>query len=178
MPKALRNKRLTTQKIARYGILISLALVFGYVEYLIPLPFAVPGVKLGLGNILVLFTMLSYGYAPAFLIMLVKVVASSILFGNPTIFVYSIAGGLLSYAVMALCTKSGTFSILLTSVLGAVFHNVGQLLIVWLFFNYLVVIANLPILLIAGVATGIITGKVCELAIKAVPKEAKEISNE
>ncbi len=173
MPKAEHSGRISNQAIARYGILIGLALVFGYVEYLIPLPFAVPGVKLGLGNILVLFTIVAYGYLPGLLIMIIKVVASSILFGNPSIFLYSIAGGVLSYIVMALCIKSSKVSILLSSVLGAVFHNLGQLIVVFFFFNYLVVIANLPILLIAGVATGILTGKVCELALRSIPKESK-----
>ncbi|MDO5044229.1 MAG: Gx transporter family protein [Coriobacteriia bacterium] len=168
MSLSSQRKRFSNQEIARYGILIALALIFSYLEFLIPLPVTVPGVKLGLANILVLFALIRYGYVPGFLLMLIKVVLSSILFGNPSIFLYSIAGGLLSYLVMALSIRSQKVSILLTSVFGAIFHNLGQLLVVWIIFNGLVVLANLPILLVSGVITGIITGKLCELTLKAV----------
>lgn len=153
-----------------YGVLIALALVFAYVEVLIPLPVTVPGVKLGLGNIVVLFALYTFGAIPALLLMLVKVTASSILFGNPSIFIYSLAGGILSYAVMLLAVKSKRMSVVGASLLGGVFHNLGQLIVVFVIFNYLVVLANLPVLLLSGVATGIMTGVICNLALKSVPQ--------
>lgn len=163
-------KAYKTRDITLMGVLIALALVFGYVEFLIPLPVNVPGVKLGLGNIVVLFALIAYGRSHAFVIMLIKVVASSILFGNPSIFMYSLAGGILSYLVMALAYRSDRMSLIGVSTLGGIFHNVGQLIVVYFVFNYLVVLANLPVLLIAGLITGAVTGQITRLALNAVKK--------
>lgn len=173
--KKASGLKLTNKQIALYGVLIGLALVFGYVEAMIPLPFTVPGVKLGLGNIVVLLSMLSLGAAPACFIMCIKVVATSFLFGNPSIFIYSLVGALLAYIAMLLLIKFTKISIISVSVIGAICHNLGQLIVVGIVFNYLVVLSALPILLISGLITGLITGQICLMALRAFPDKEEEV---
>ena len=118
------------QRGATYGLLTALALVAGYLELLIPLPVNVPGIKLGLGNAVVLFALVRMGARPAFYVMLAKVVCSMLLFSTPQMMAFSLGGGMLSWAVMAFAWRFWPFSEVGVSVLGGVAHNAGQLLVV------------------------------------------------
>lgn len=159
------------RRAALYGALVALALVAGYVEMLVPVPIAVPGVKLGLGNIVVLFALARLGARPAFAVMVVKVLASSILFGNPQVLVFSAAGGALSWAVMALAWRSRSFSTVAVSVLGGVSHNAGQLLMVALVLTPQVALAAAPVLTVAGLVTGAAIGTATAVILAALPPE-------
>ena len=154
-------------QVATYGVLAGLALVCGYVESLVPLPVPIPGIKLGLGNIVVLFALVALGVRPALVIMLVKVCASALLFGNPTVFAYSLAGGVLSFAAMALASRVCALSVPGLSMAGGVFHMVGQMAIVAAVLTPQIALAYLPVLLVAGLVSGLVVGYLCRLVLRA-----------
>ena len=162
--------RTPAQRVALYGALTALALVAGYVEMLVPLPVTVPGVKLGLGNVVVLFAIARLGARPALALMAAKVACTTILFANPQAFVFSLAGGILSWTLMALAWKSGLFSCIATSVMGGIAHNVGQLAAVALVLSPQVAAVNLPVLAVAGVVCGAATGVLTQALLAAVPQ--------
>ena len=159
------------RRAALYGVLTAAALVCGYLE-LIPAPSTVPGVKLGLGNAVVLIALERLGAKPGLYLMFAKVLASSLLFANLQMMVFSLAGGLLSWAVMALAVRSGAFSPVATSVLGGIAHNAGQLLAVVSLLSMQVALVNAPILAIAGTLCGLAVGVVAQLVLRAIPQEA------
>ena len=111
------------RKLALYGLLTALALILSYVEGQIPAFFAVPGMKLGLTNIVVLLALYCMGAKSALAVNFVRIVLVSILFGNGVSFWYSLAGGLLSGAVMIALKKCGRFSVLAVSISGGIAHN-------------------------------------------------------
>ena len=148
------------RRAALMGVLTALALVAGYLEVLVPLPVSVPGVKLGLGNAVVLFALMRLGARPAGLLMLAKVLCSTLLFANPQMLAFSLAGGALSWAVMALAHRSGLFSVVAVSVLGGIAHNAGQLVAVALLLSVQVALVNVPVLAIAGAVSGAVIGVV------------------
>lgn len=159
------------RRAAHYGALVALALVAGYIEVLMPAPVAIPGVKLGLGNIVVLFTLERFGARGGFAVMAVKVLASALLFGNPQVLAFSAGGGLLSWAVMAAALRSGAFSTISISVLGGLSHNLGQLAVVALILTPQVAIASAPVLAVAGLVTGAVIGVITRAALAALPEE-------
>lgn len=161
------------QQAARLGVLTALALVAGYLEMLVPAPTMVPGIKLGLGNIVVLFAIERLGARPALFLMLAKVTCSAVLFGNPQVFAFSLAGGLLSWAMMSAATRSGWFSLVAVSVIGGICHNVGQLLMVAALLSPTVAIANAPLLLAAGVVCGAVIGVATHGVMNSLPEEAQ-----
>ena len=167
-----RRARLSAQDVALYGLLAGVALIFGYIEALFPLPVPVPGVKLGLGNIVVLFALLAFGEGPGFAVMVVKVFACSLLFGSPAAFAYSIAGGLASYAAMLAAYRLGRFSVVGVSMVGGVFHMVGQLVAVALVLAPRVALGYGPVLLVAGLAAGALTGCVCRLVVRTTGRSS------
>ncbi len=158
--------RLPASDVAVFGLLAAVALICGYVEALFPLPVPIPGVKLGLGNVVVLFTMAAFGLRAGFLVMVVKVVASALLFGNPAVFAYSIAGALVSFAAMALALRARRLSIVGVSMVGGVAHMVGQSAVVAFVLAPYVALSYLPVLLVAGLASGLVTGYLCRLMIR------------
>lgn len=157
-------------RVALYGMLAALALCAGYLEVLVPLPVTVPGVKLGLGNAVVLYALLRMGARPALYLMLAKVLCSTILFSNPQMMVFSLAGGLLSWAVMALAVRFAPFSEVGVSVLGGVAHNLGQLAMVAALLSPATAYVNAPVLVIAGVVCGAAIGILLRGVLAALPE--------
>lgn len=143
---------------ALYGILIALAMILSYLESLVPLSFAIPGVKLGLANIVTVFVLYKIGARSAFLIAAVRVILISILFGNIMSFAFSAAGMLLSLAVMIPMKKSGKFSVAGVSVSGGVAHNAGQIAAAVLLLGTKEIVYYLPVLCVSGVIAGICIG--------------------
>ncbi|MDO4437629.1 MAG: Gx transporter family protein [Coriobacteriaceae bacterium] len=148
-----------------------MALVCGYVELIVPLPVTVPGVKLGLGNAVILIALELLGAKPALWIMLAKVLTSTLLFANVQMMAFSLAGGLLSWAVMALAVRSGWFSVVAASVLGGIAHNTGQLIAVAALLSTQVALVNAPVLALAGTLCGLGVGVVARIALRAFPQE-------
>ena len=159
------------RRAALYGVLCALALIAGYLEVLVPLPVTVPGVKLGLGNAVVLFALIKLGARPAAWLMLAKVFCSALLFANPQTFVFSLAGGIVSWAVMAAAHRSGLFSTIAVSILGGIAHNAGQLIMVAVLLSPQVALVNAPVLAVAGAGCGALIGIAVHAILAALPEE-------
>lgn len=154
-----------SSKVAQYGLFAALAILMGYVEMLIPLPLLVPGMKLGLANVIIVIVLYHMDIKSAFFISLVRVLMSGLLFQGFAGLLYSLAGALLSLAVMALLKKTGKVSITGVSVMGGVFHNVGQIIVAAAVVENIKMAYYLPFLLVTGVVTGFVIGAVARLAL-------------
>lgn len=158
-----------TQKIALLGLYTAIAMALAYLEVLLPPIFsAIPGIKLGLPNIVIIFVLYRMGVKEAALVSLVRMVAVSLLFGNPMTFAYSLAGGALSLIAMALLRKLDFFSIIGVSVAGGVLHNVGQILLAMFVLRTAELGYYLIILSVTGTVAGIFIGLCGGLAVKRV----------
>ncbi len=153
--------------IAKISLLTALALIFGYIESLFPLPVSVPGIKLGLSNIVILFALQRIGAKKTFLILTLKVFVSSLLFSGISALIYSLAGGLCAYFAMLAARKCG-LSVIGTSAAGAVFHNLGQVAAASAVLGSSAPFYYLSFLLPAGILTGIISGIVCNSVMKSL----------
>ena len=156
-------------KTAEYGLLLALALVLSYVESFIPLSFAVPGVKLGLANIVVLFALYRTGAVPALILSLLRVLLVSFMFGNAFALVYSLSGAILSWGLMSLLKKSGRFSPVGIGIAGGVAHNIGQLLCAMTVLETGRLAYYLPVLLVSGTVAGTLIGLAAGMTIKRLP---------
>lgn len=137
---------------------LALALICSYVESLIPFYFGVPGVKLGLTNIVVVLLLYTIGAKEAFGISVMRILLAGFLFGNPFSILYSLSGGILSFLVMYLLKKTEKLKVITVSVAGGLMHNMGQLLVAALVVENYHVLYYLPVLLIAGFVTGFLIG--------------------
>ena len=146
-------------KVAQYGLLIALALVLSYVESLLP-PIGVPGVKLGLPNLAIVFALYRLGWKDACVISLARVVLVTLLFGNGAALVYSIAGAVLSLSLMGLLWKTGKFSAVGVSVAGGVAHNAGQILVAMALLETSRLAWYLPVLWLSGTVAGVLVKRV------------------
>ncbi len=149
-----------TRRMARYALLTSLAMVLSWLESMVPVSAAAPGVKLGLTNLVVIFALYRMGLRAAAAISLARVGLVSMTFGNAYSFAYSLAGAALSLAVMALLRRTGRFSILGVSVAGGVSHNIAQILVAVTALGTGRLAWYLPALLVSGVAAGVAIGAV------------------
>ena len=155
-------------KIAACGVLTALALIFSYVEFLVPLPIPVPGIKLGLANIVVLVCLYLLGEKYAFFINCTRIALAALLFGSLFSALYALAGGLVSFAVMALLKKTGLFSVCGVSMAGGVFHNLAQLTVAAFLVETAQVYYYFPVLLLSGMATGIGIGVLATLILRSL----------
>ena len=142
-------------RVAYFGVFTALALMFSYIETMIPIQFGVPGIKLGFANIMIVIMLYKSSAKEALLLSIVRIMLSGFLFGNLSSILYSIAGGVLSLGIMTLLKKQGGFSVIGVSVAGGVSHNVGQLIVAMLVVETYQVGYYLPVLLVAGVLTGL-----------------------
>ena len=145
-------------KVAVFGVFTSLALILSYVELLIPIDFGIPGMKLGLANLLVVILLYKGCPRDALLLSVIRILLSGLIFGNMFSIFYSLGGGLLSLAVMVFLKKTGQFTVAGISIGGGASHNVGQLLVAMFVVQTYQVGYYLPVLLIAGVITGAVIG--------------------
>lgn len=159
-----------TKRIAYCAMLIALAMIFGYVEALIPLSFSIPGIKLGLANLVIVVALYMIPANQVFFVQLARIVLVSFLFGNMSMMLYSLSGGILSFFVMCLLQHKKDFSIIGVSIAGGVSHNIGQLMIASLVVQNIWLAYYLPVLMIAGLVTGFLIGI---LAHKILPLVAK-----
>ena len=155
-----------TKKLAVAALLTALALVLSYLEALVPLSIAVPGVKLGLPNLVVIFALYRLRPRAAALISLLRVVLVSVLFGSVLSLAYSAAGAVLSFLVMLGLKKSGKFSCVGVSVAGAVSHNLAQILTAALLLETGRLAWYFPVLCISGTVAGVCIGLVSALLVK------------
>lgn len=142
------------------GFLLALSMILSYIESILPLSIGIPGVKLGLPNLTVVILLYLYGVGEALAVNLLRIVLSGFLFGNLFATFYAIAGALCSFGIMLIMKKTNMFSIAGVSIGGGVFHNVGQLIVAMFVVETYAPAFYLPVLLIAGAATGFIIGLV------------------
>ncbi len=156
------------RKVAYCGMLTALALIFSYVEAILPIQIGIPGVKLGLANLVVLmgFEFLAPGEVLA--VSISRILLAGFLFGNGATILYSLAGGLLSFFVMLVLRKIGSFSVIGISAAGGVTHNMGQLIVACLVVQNISLAWYLPVLVIAGTITGVCMGMLCKWVMRVV----------
>ena len=155
-------------RVAYFGVFTALALMFSYIETMIPIQFGVPGIKLGFANIMIVIMLYKSSAKEALLLSIVRIMLSGFLFGNLSSILYSIAGGVLSLGIMTLLKKQGGFSVIGVSVAGGVSHNVGQLFVAMLVVETYQVGYYFPVLLVAGVLTGLGIGVVSQEVLKRI----------
>jgi heptaprenyl diphosphate synthase len=148
------------RKMVFIALLVAQAIVLNIIERMIPVPFITPGAKLGLANIITVVAIYMLTLKDTFAIVILRVVMASVLVGNMTGFFYSLSGGILSLIAMYIVYKLGRdkISIVGVSIIGAVFHNIGQVIIAAIVIQNINIAAYLPVLLIAGIGTGIFVG--------------------
>ena len=159
----------STRRLARVSLLAALALVLSYIETMIPLPVALPGVKLGLSNVAVVVALLSLDVRAGMSVALVKVVASGFLFGSPMMFAYSLGGTVLAFSGAAALSRVPDVGAVAVSMVAAVLHNAGQLAVAALLLGTASVFVNLPPLALAACVTGAVTGAVASGVLAAQP---------
>ena len=160
----------TGRACALLGMLLALALLCSYVETLIPFNFGVPGIKLGLTNIVVILTMYLMGLKEALLVSVARIILAGFLFGNPFTIVYSLAGGILSFLVMVFLKNVLKLNIISISAAGGVFHNLGQLIVAALVVENINLLYYMSILFFAGLLTGVLIGIVSREILARLPE--------
>ena len=161
---------MATRKLARLALLTAVALALGWAERFIPTP--MPGIKLGLSNTVLLYALYLLDVKSAIVLMLLKVFLSGFTYAGISAMLYSLGGGVVSLVMMILIKtlSRGTVSLVGVSVVGGVFHNVGQLLVMSILVSWRGAITLSPILLISGIAMGLVTGFVGRNAVGALGK--------
>lgn len=154
------------KKTAYYGMFIALAFVLSYIEILIPFSLGIPGVKLGLANLVVLMTLYAMGEKDSFVISCVRIILVGFTFGNMAAIFYSLAGGLLSWLIMCACKRMKLFSMVGVSIAGGIAHNIGQIIVAALILDTLNLVYYLPVLLVAGTIMGFLIGILGSFLIK------------
>lgn len=159
-----------TKFIATSAMFVCLALVFSYVEVLVPFSVGIPGVKLGLANLVIIIALYEMDFKYAFVINAIRIVIAGLLFSGFFGMMYSIAGGLLSILVMWALKKTGLFSMIGVSMAGGLAHNLGQLLVAAFLVSNLKMFIYFPILMFSGIGSGILIGIVSYIIDKKLPK--------
>ncbi|MDE5983793.1 MAG: Gx transporter family protein [Eubacterium sp.] len=157
------------KKIALFGMMVALAFTFSYLESLIPFDFAIPGVKLGLANLVVVVALYIMNPGEAFTIAVIRIFLAGLTFGNMYSLAYSLCGGILSFVVMWL-TKKTKLSVIGVSMLGGICHNIGQIAVAAVIMETIRIAYYLPVLLVAGLVTGLLLGVVSKLIIDRFEK--------
>ena len=158
------------RKIAYLGLLTALAMILSFVESQIPALVAIPGIKVGLPNIAIVFILYKIGAKQAVAVSFVRVFLVSLLFGNLQLLTFSLAGAFLSMLGMILLKKTGWFSVITVSIVGGIAHNVGQIIAACLWTQTAEVALYLPVLLISGFVTGGLIGLAAGLIVKRLDK--------
>ena len=149
-------------------MLVALAMIFSYVESLIPINLGVPGIKLGVANLVTVTGLYILAPMEVLLVVILRVLLVGFMFGNGMSILYSLAGAALSMTVMTLMLKKTSFSLIGVSVAGGVSHNIGQLIIAMLIVQNASVFVYAPALLVAGVAAGVVIGGLTNEILKRV----------
>ena len=156
------------KKTAYLGLLAAAAILCGYIEFLIPFNFGIPGIKLGLSNFVILIVLYTYGFPGALTVSLVRVLVTGFLFGNLFSMAYGLAGAVLSLIVMALLKRTGKFALVGISAAGGAFHNIGQMIVAYAVTPALPLLWYLPVLMLAGLVTGTIIGIIAGIILSRI----------
>lgn len=160
-------KHMNTKHITRLALLTTIALILFTVEAQLPPLVPIPGVKLGLANIVTVYAMFRYGPRDALLILLTRVFLGSVFAGAMMAFLFSLAGGLLCWLIMIPLRRIlSEKQIWVCGIIGAVFHNIGQMLVCLAVYQTTAVLVYLPVLMLSGILTGLFTGLVAYFLLK------------
>lgn len=159
-----------TKRIAVFGLMTALAFTFSYLESLIPFNFGIPGIKLGLANLVTVTALYVLPKKDAFFISVIRIVLSGLTFGGVFTMLYSLAGGLLSFVLMFVAQKCKQFSVTGVSVTGGIAHNAGQIIVAAVVMNTVRIVYYFPVLLISGLVTGLLIGIVSNLIISRLKR--------
>jgi len=157
-----------SKKLTTLALSVAIAMILSFVESKIPLFVAIPGIKVGLANIAVVFTLYKIGAKEAIAVSLVRVVLVSMIFGNIESMLFSLTGATLSFVVMFLMKKYTPLTEVAVSVSGGIMHNIGQIFVAFLLLETEVVFYYLPFLLISGIAAGVAVGIVSSLLVRKI----------
>lgn len=162
-------EKFSVKKLTTVSLLTAVALIVFVIELQIPPLTSIPGIKLGLANIVSLFAMFWIGRKEAFCILIARILLGSIFTGQGMTLMYSLSGGLLSFAIIALLfTAFNTKALWVPSIISGIFHNVGQLTCAIIVLQTPGLLAYFPVLLISGIVTGLFTGLVAQYLINHV----------
>ena len=160
-----------TKHIALYGLFLAIAVIANYIEHLIPLPFLFPGAKLGLANAVGLIILYIYGKEKYIVFGLLRVLLSALLFsGFGTTFLISLGGNILASLITMLLTFNKKISIYGISVNGAIFHGIGQILVVSIIYQTVQMFNYVIILSISGIISGLLMAVIVSLLLRKIPK--------
>ena len=159
-----------SRKTATLGLFAAIAVIFGYVETLLPVFVGIPGVKLGLANLSILFILVRYSFREALCVSVIRILIIGFMFGSLFSILYSLAGALLSMTVMTLLLKKTSLSLTAVSICGGVTHNIGQLIIAAFLVQNTIVYRYMPVLLISGILTGLVIGYLTVETLKRIPQ--------
>jgi heptaprenyl diphosphate synthase len=159
-----------TKKVAFLGLSIALAMILSFVESQIPALVAIPGIKVGLPNLAIVFLLYKVGWKDAVIVSIIRIVLVSMLFGNVQTLTFSLAGAFLSLLVMILLKLTNWFSCIAVSIVGGIFHNVGQIIAACLWTQTAEVAFYLPVLLVSGTVAGAVVGLISGMLVKRLEK--------
>ena len=162
-----------TNKVALLGLFIALAFVLSYIEFLLPFSIGIPGAKIGLANLAVVVALFIIGKKDALVLSIIRVLLVGLTFGNLAMTMYSIAGAALSYLMMLIGMKIKKLSITGVSVLGGVFHNVGQIIVAMLVLETSGLIYYLPFLVIIGTISGVVIGVLAAMIVERLRRNLR-----
>lgn len=158
-----------TKKLTMTALLAALALIFSYIEVLIPFSPAIPGIKLGIANLVVIVALYHMGLKYAITINVVRIFIAGLLFSGVFGIIYSLAGAILSMTVMVLLKRTGLFSVAGVSMAGGVAHNLGQILAAAFLVSNLSIFIYFPVLIFSGLISGALIGIVAYIILKRLP---------
>ena len=158
------------KRVSLYGILVALAFIASYIEVLIPFNFHVPGMKLGLANIVVLIAIYTGGARAGITVSVIRIILVGFTFGNPYSAIYGLSGGILSFVIMFFLKKTDFFGIVGVSMAGGVAHNIGQLFCAMVLLRLPAVFSYLSYLIFIGVVTGVMIGIIAGEILKRIIK--------
>ncbi len=161
---------MSTKRIAKMSMLVALAIIFSYIEFLVPINLGVPGIKLGLANLVIVIALYTMNTVDVWLISILRILILGFMFGSGMSIIYSIAGAVLSLIVMCIIKRIKGFSIVGVSIAGGVCHNIGQVLVAMMVVETTGILYYMPALLVAGVITGAIIGIISKRVIAVVSK--------
>ena len=159
-----------SKNLATYGLLIALAFIFSYIESLFPMPFTVPGMKLGLANLVVISALYAMGPKEAFILSIIRILLVGLTFRDPNTMLFSMAGGILSWLMMVIFRKIKLFGMIGVSIIGGVSHNIGQMAVAIVYVNSMSLVYYLPVLLIFGAVTGTLIGILGSMIVQRLKK--------
>lgn len=146
------------RNVAYMGLFLALALICSYIETLIPINFGIPGVKLGLTNIVIVIMLYCVGAREAILVSIMRVLLAGFMFGNAFSIIYSLAGGILSFIIMFLIMKLPKLHCVTISTIGGIFHNIGQIVVAAIVVENINIFYYIPVLIVSGAVTGLLIG--------------------